>query len=227
VIALPTLQPHRIHQQNNTSVWLVSLALAKREVLMLRSLLGEQERTRAERFRFPRDCRRFIVRRAALRLLLAECLPETASEIRFQVQPNGKPQLAHARDTTVKFNRIRFNTSSSGDYALIAINHSKADHPAVELGIDLEEIRPLPEMFEIAKAEFVPEDVASLISLAKTEQEKSFFQLWTRKEALVKADGGGLDAQLTPDDRNRFCITDITTMPNFRAALAVEKPAVC
>jgi 4'-phosphopantetheinyl transferase len=60
-----------------------------------------------------------------------------------------------------------------------------------KLGVDLEKIRPdfineqIPEHF------FSPQEVAKLRALPVLLQEKAFFRCWTRKEAYLKAKGGG------------------------------------
>jgi 4'-phosphopantetheinyl transferase len=69
--------------------------------------------------------------RSAVRFLLSRYLGIPAAEIRFEYQPNGKPEPAEQQSPR----RLRFNVSHSAGLALIA---ASADH---RLGIDIEKIR--------------------------------------------------------------------------------------
>ena len=70
------------------------------------------------------------------------------------------------------------------------------------IGIDLEQIRPLHDMDHIAERFFCREEAAELMSLAQPERERAFYRCWTRKEAYIKALGGGLSIPL-----DSFCVT--------------------
>ena len=65
-----------------------------------------------------------------------------------------------------------------------------------EIGIDLEQIRPLQDMQDMADRFFSAEEARELRSLAADERERAFFLCWTRKEAYIKAIGDGLSAPL-------------------------------
>lgn len=65
-----------------------------------------------------------------------------------------------------------------------------------EIGIDVERIRPIPEMMNMAKTILSPAETAEWISLPAERREETFFRVWTRKEACVKAVGEGLSAPL-------------------------------
>jgi phosphopantetheine--protein transferase-like protein len=65
-----------------------------------------------------------------------------------------------------------------------------------EVGVDVEQIRPLPDVHEIASRFFCPEEAAELISLPPDQRGQAFFLCWTRKEAYIKAIGDGLSAPL-------------------------------
>jgi 4'-phosphopantetheinyl transferase len=61
-----------------------------------------------------------------------------------------------------------------------------------QIGIDLEKIRPLPEMQRIANRVFCPAEATEIMSLPQGERADAFFRCWTRKEAYVKAIGNGI-----------------------------------
>lgn len=141
--------------------------------------LAPQERSRAERFHFERDRRRYLAARAALRGLLAAHLGTTAGELRFTEGPQGKPRLVDPPD-------CRFNLSHSGDLALIAIGGD------AELGVDLEELAPMPDAVALARLHYTAAEREALECLPPEGRDAGFLRLWTRKEACLKALGTGL-----------------------------------
>ena len=155
-------------------------------VLRLSAWLCEDERRRAARFRFERHRRRYVVARGRLRELLAERLATTPRSIAFVYGVSGKPALAQP------FARSgwRFSVSHCGGLALYAFSRRG------ELGVDLEAVRPLPEADAIAARCFSPREHAAYRGLAPRERLPGFFACWTRKEAFVKALGGGLSLAL-------------------------------
>ncbi|MGH9558287.1 MAG: 4'-phosphopantetheinyl transferase family protein [Bryobacteraceae bacterium] len=150
----------------------------------LKPTLSADERDRASRFRFDPDREAFIAVRGSLRLLLARYLGRSAAGIVFEYGPRGKPHCPNQAD-------IAFNLSSSGGIALFAFARG------CEPGIDLERVRAIPELLDVAKRFFSPGEVAELAALPEDRRERVFFHCWTRQEARVKATGEGL---ATPED---------------------------
>ena len=146
--------------------------------------LGEDERERASRFRFARDRGRFVVRRGALRALLARHLGCAASAIRYSRNQFGKPALAASH--------IRFNVSHSHSIALYAV----AD--GIEVGCDIERVDSALDIQAISERFFAPQEISMLQSLPGHLRHAGFFNCWTRKEAYLKCRGCGLSE---PADR--------------------------
>ncbi|MDQ6708758.1 MAG: 4'-phosphopantetheinyl transferase superfamily protein [Acidobacteriota bacterium] len=160
--------------------------------------LSPDERERAARFRFEHLQRAFTVTRGALRVLLGHYLDTSPGSLHFEYGPNGKPQLAWPV-------RVKFNVSHSGELAVFAFALD------CELGVDIEHIRPMPDMRGIAAQYFCEEEAAELMTLPADLRERAFFLCWTRKEAYIKALGDGLSAPLNgfrvtlrPDEPARF-----------------------
>ena len=82
----------------------------------------------------------------------------------------------------------RFDTgwSHSGDALLLALGES------IQLGVDLEQVRPRPRASELARRFFHADEVRWLEAGAADAMESSFLRLWCAKEALLKAHGQGL-----------------------------------
>ena len=64
------------------------------------------------------------------------------------------------------------------------------------LGVDVEELRAIDDLAAIAKSHFSIAEVAALASVPLPEAATAFLTCWTRKEAFVKALGGGLSINL-------------------------------
>ena len=145
--------------------------------------LSSDERTRAAKFRFDIHRRRFVAARSALREVLGRYLEQAPDSIRFAYGKQGKPFLESGG--------IGFNVSHSGGFALIAVTSG------VEVGVDIERINPERSDEPIARRFFAREEADRLAALPPEERVPSFFRCWTRKEAYIKAVGGGLSVGLS------------------------------
>ena len=106
------------------------------EMRCLRASLSAVETQRAERFRFERHRRRFIVARGRLRQQLAARLGIKPEAVALAYGRNGKPRLLN-RD-------LSFSVSHCDDVALFAFSN------ASEVGVDIEAIRPIRDADAIA-----------------------------------------------------------------------------
>jgi 4'-phosphopantetheinyl transferase len=143
-------------------------------------VLDEAERARAARFRFARDHRRFVVRRATLRRLLAAHSGGPPEALRFEENGFGKPRLPDGP---------HFSASHSGERMMLAI----AD---VEVGADIERIDPDLAWRPLAGGLFETREREALAALPEAAASTAFFHCWARKEAFVKALGLGLSYPL-------------------------------
>ena len=164
-------------------IWAIRTKVPSAVVAECEKCLAPEEVTRAARFGLDRPRHTFIVTRGFLRCLLGKYLAADPRRIPLAYTSKGKPVLA--LDT-----RINFNVTHSSDMAAIALALD------CRVGIDLEEIRPLPGLEDIAKRFFCTEEAAEILSCSERERECSFFRCWTRKEAYIKAVGEGLHIPL-------------------------------
>lgn len=168
--------------QGEIHVWAWSLVADPDTVRELRALLDPEERARADRFVFDRDRVRFTVAHARLRRILSECLSKAADRLVFRAGSHGKPELANDVG-------LRFNLTHSGELALLAISRD------LELGVDVEDIRPLSDD-AIADRFFSEPEVRALRAVAPQSRLAAFYSCWTRKEAVLKGTGMGLSGGL-------------------------------
>jgi phosphopantetheinyl transferase len=144
--------------------------------------LNDEERQRALRYRRRRDGDRFASVRRALRRLLARYLNVAPLEVELELGPNGKPQLSGPLAHT----GLQFNVSHSGDQALLGFRYH------APLGVDLEQERAEVDFDGVARLMFSPSEVDWLGSDNATSKGRPFYQIWSRKEAILKCVGWGL-----------------------------------
>ncbi len=174
--------------QNDVHVWVIDLPACQDEVAAAYQILGDDERNRAEKFRFPADKDRFVIARASLRKILATYLEEDPWKIRFSCSPDGKPVLDGTRSD------LSFNTSRSHEKALVACTRGR------EIGVDVERIRQDLDVEDLAQRFFTAEENKKLRAFPKEERHLAFLRCWTCKEAYVKAIGKGLSIDLAAFD---------------------------
>lgn len=93
------------------------------------------------------------------------------------VAPQGKPAFE---------NGPAFSISHSGDCVMLVVGNGN-------VGADIERIEKRP-CLSLAKRFFAP-DEAQTVAESQTPAE-AFFALWTKKEAVIKADGGGFQSSM-------------------------------
>jgi 4'-phosphopantetheinyl transferase len=215
--------------EGDIQLWTASLDLVGLELGTERSLLSEEELERARRLRFDGDRARFVAGRVWLRLLLAERLEVAVSEIRLQTAAGGKPELAPPLPAW-----LRFSMSRSGSRGLYALARGS------EVGVDLEDRSRVVDVEAVGSRYFSQAERDVVAKLAEDQKQRGFYGIWTRKEAVLKAMGIGLDAPIAaldvtgavaswdparpgvPSTAGRWWVHDLDVAPGYAAALAVE-----
>ena len=224
----PVLEANAVH------VWRATLDAGETYALSAREMLSRDERARADRFLRPEHGRRFTLGRAVLRALIARYVDTTPGSLVFTYNEQKKPSL---KDDFAK-EKLQFNVSNSGGIGLFAFTRNRA------IGVDVEAIEEGLELEKIARRYFSPFEVEQLFGLPENKRVNAFYQCWTRKEAYIKARGGGLaiplnsfDVSLVPGQTPRLLRSDDLAVPlgiwnlrelkpaeHFAGALAVEGP---
>jgi 4'-phosphopantetheinyl transferase len=230
-ISFPPALPSTL-LRGEIQVWMLYGELAPRSLEKLKQILSEDERQRADRFRFDRDRNCSIASRGILRSLLGSYLGCDAREVRFRYSDRGKPELESPSNMD-----LRFNVAHSGDVILWGFTHAR------RIGIDVEKVRLDVDVSEIAERFFSSGERAQLQSVATGEQHEAFFRCWSRKEAYVKATGDGLSLSLDAFDvsisaaqparlletrpnlgeAERWAMHALDVQPGYAAAIVVER----
>lgn len=168
-------------------LWLFSLDQPAWPIDAVEACLDDDERARARRFHFDVHRRRFISGRGQLRLLLARYTDVQAEALSFVYGPQGKPQIVLPDNPGGK---LEFNLSHTEGFGLLGVTRCGA------VGVDIEAVRAMKDAGDVARDNFSPEEVAMWEQLPAADRSDGFFACWTRKEAIVKALGGGLSIAL-------------------------------
>ena len=196
----------QIPRLGETDIHVYCLSLTQPPLIMaqLASTLSIDERQRAGRFHFEVHSSRFIAGRGLLRLLLAHHLHVEPAEINFSYRAAGKPEL-RAADAG-----LHFNLAHCEDCALLAITRLGP------VGVDLERVRDLPDFEELVGRFFSVREATAFARLLPAQKPQAFFNLWTRKEAWLKAVGDGIAQGLDK--------VEVTFLPGETARLLAIPP---
>jgi 4'-phosphopantetheinyl transferase len=160
------------------------LSPATRERLL--GMLSSDERARYARFHFDPDRYTFLVAHALLRAALAELHRCSPLAFEFSVGPHGRPEIALPESAL----SLRFNLSHTRGRVACAFARS------ADIGVDIEHIERKVDLQPLAQRVFSPAEQAGLFALDPVAQRARFFELWTLKEAYIKAIGKGFTAPL-------------------------------
>ena len=173
-----------LRDRREVHVWLVELAASAASVAACYRSLSADEKERVSRFRFEHLKTAFTLSRGILRVLLGSYLGIHPDQVRFAYAPRGKPRLASPGAP------LEFNLAHSGKFAAYAFA------AGCEIGVDIEEVRPLPDQQSIVRQFFSREECEEWLRLDPAARDEAFFLCWTRKEAYIKAVGEGLSMPL-------------------------------
>jgi 4'-phosphopantetheinyl transferase len=182
-------------------LWSICLDQTGSSVNDFASILSKEEYNRANSYISETIRRRYIVSHGFLRIILGSYFSREPQEVHIRYACFGKPYLTDHLDQEI----IQFSMSHSEEQALFAFAQKN------RVGIDLEQIRELPNMEQIVKRYFSARENAEFLQLLPQHRLIGFFNGWTRKEAFVKAIGRGMTFPLRK--------IEVTLSPNIRAEL--------
>jgi 4'-phosphopantetheinyl transferase len=186
---------------SDVHVWAASLHQPSARIASFNETLSPDERQRAAQFTLDLHRHRFIAGRGMLRAILASYLNCAPRDLAFKYEIRGKPLLAQPFDA----HKISFNLAHCEDLALFAVAKD------VHLGIDVEKVRAMKDAEGIAARFFSARESSGLNALPEDQKPQAFFNLWTRKEAILKATGAGIAGSM-----NRV---EVSFLPDEPAAL--------
>ncbi|PWU21618.1 MAG: 4'-phosphopantetheinyl transferase [Verrucomicrobia bacterium] len=223
---------------HDAHIWVAGLDLTGEVPSRLRETLSRAELQQVARFHFDKLRDRFVAAHGILRVILSRYLRDNTwgKALEFKIGPYGKPALAgsYARCG------LQFNLSHSDDLMLLAVTRAGA------IGVDIERIRPMEDATDLVERFFSPRENSAFRKLPAAQQPDAFFNLWTRKEAWLKATGEGIGSLLNrvevsfyPEAEARllrlprghaspakWTMRELSPASGYAAAVAIEAPNV-
>ena len=158
-----------------------------------REIVSEEEQARMSQFQFEHSRFQYLITRAATRTILSYYCNSTEPRAwEFGKNRYGKPFVVNYPVDIP----IQFNISHSNKLVVLAITREQ------DIGVDVEYSPKDDCPFDIAYKYFSTREVSEMNSLTVEEKIVRFYQLWTLKEAYIKAKGIGLSLPL-----NKFYFT--------------------
>jgi 4'-phosphopantetheinyl transferase len=152
--------------------------------------LPDDEQERARRYLRQEDRDRFVVGRTLIRRLCGAYLRLEPRAVPLRQSSLGKPYVAQEGSTGQ--HRLEFNVSHSGNCVILAWSDGRP------VGVDVEAVERFchSSFTEIAGSAFSPDECAALASVKPEDSAATFYRIWVRKEAILKAEGCGIGGAL-------------------------------
>lgn len=167
----------------DVSIWYCNTDLLDYDAISAADLhLSINEKDRRDRFRFETDQRDFTVAHDLLRQTLSFYSDLPPSDWQFSIDAHGKPSID---SNDPKLRELSFSLSHTQGFVACAVT-TKAP-----VGIDVERIDQSLPAQEIADRYFSEGEAQQLRDCSKDRRAVRFTELWTLKEAFLKAVGTG------------------------------------
>lgn len=172
---------------NDVHIWVThsEKLLGKSSQDRCHDLLCEHERDRYNRFVFEKDRHIYLVAHAQVRSLLSFYSDVNPADWRFVLNRYGRPSISEQHNTV-----LHFNLSHTDGLIVSAFARQE------EIGIDVENTSLRDSILDIAGTVFARSELDDLNRLPAAMQRQRFFEIWTLKEAYIKAKGMGLSLAL-------------------------------
>ncbi len=205
-------------------VWLVPADVPPSAAARYQAVLDDGELARAAAHQDPSDQQRFAVAHGALRILAGRELGVPPSVLCWTAGPHGKPAL------TSPWDGLHTSLSHSGGMVAVAVSTGRA------VGVDVQELTPGLDLDRLSARFFPPGEARYVAAGSGSTRADRFALLWARKEAVVKAAGSRLWANLPTAVRDRvvvrlaeppgpYRVADVPAPPGFRSAVALAGAA--
>jgi len=197
-------------------------------LLYLKDILSIEEQERCERFYFEKDKMIFIISHGLLRILLSKYLNENLNNICFSTNNHGKLELKK-----LEHQHLKFNLAHSENLILLGFVLNE------NIGVDIELVKNFNFSEKLLDFYLTEIEKNEIIKIPKNKMNQVLFNIWTCKEAYVKAKGKGLKMDLkdfsvsvkskkTPElilpneEEIRWNIKDISEKNHYSATVVVS-----
>jgi 4'-phosphopantetheinyl transferase len=178
-------QGHTGLELNVVHLWGIELDGSPRCLKRCAQWLDTEERGRVARLIREEDRQHYMLAHGGLRAVLSRYLEIGPDVVELYRSEAGKPSLTRELRGQPA---ITFNMSHAQGRALIAVSKGQ------EVGVDLERIRSDVEVAKLSERYFAPSEHATIMQSTEEQRAARFFRYWVSKEAVLKAQGLGLQA---------------------------------
>ena len=148
------------------------------------AILCAQEKTRADGLRTEARRREYVCARVLQRRALSLHAEVDPAEWRFAAGAGGRPEIIAPSRATA----LRFNLSHTAGLVACAVAWG------LSVGIDVEHLGSVEDIDVTAHHVFAPAEAAEVRALPEAERASRLLEIWTLKEACLKAIGTGFAA---------------------------------
>jgi 4'-phosphopantetheinyl transferase len=170
--------------QPTVGVFVASLSESREDVETALALCSDEERARAERFRQADDRARFALARGMLRRWCGMRLSCDPAGVTLATTAAGK--------VIVPGTPFAVSIAHGGDIVMMAAGTEGSG----AIGVDVEPLVAERPFVQLAAEAFSSEECAALEAAVESERMSTFYTIWVRKEAALKAEGVGLSGPL-------------------------------
>ncbi len=213
---------------NKALIFTAFIPAMHQDLAELWELLSDQEKMQARKFINDYLKDRYVIAHGLLRHLLSFYVAVAPRDIQYRTNQFGKPFLMNGSDNSNS--RVQFNMSHSKDYAayIIALDY--------QVGIDIEWQDKDIKLQEISELVLSPLEVMLFNQLNSRGKFRAFYDIWTKKEAIIKAVGQGLSYPITTIEiihlignntifyetkGNTFYISGLLSLKHYAGAVAI------
>lgn len=225
--------------RGNTTIWCIS---TPSDICLAQAVtrLPTHEQQRSASFKNTRHGNWWAYVHLVMRNILGKYIGCDGSDLTFQYSSNNKPSLALVHEP-----KLFFNLTHCSDIALLAVNDCG------ELGVDVENIKRLSDMRLVVKHFFSKAEQQYFAQLHGDKKVDVFYEIWTQKESVIKANGGGLSLPLDAFDvvgtttknwtsiqprgdqfglteyaTRALCLSELGLAKTHKAAISVDKKTI-
>ena len=192
-----------------TEVYLMKLFESSSDVYMkMLDLVCEEKRSKLANIKISENQLQSLTAGVLLRVVLCTYFGFINENIVFERETNGKPYL--------KNKSVHFNISHSESLVAVAVSDR-------DVGVDLEKTCEVnPKLTD----RYFTENEKKYINVKSPDWQTRFFEVWTKKEAILKKSGLGLRVKLNELETDECNTVKTFKLDGFVLSVCSEDPNI-
>ncbi|MFS0915991.1 4'-phosphopantetheinyl transferase family protein [Brevibacillus sp. 179-C 1.1 NHS] len=188
-------------------------------------LLDPEEMTTFQRYRVPFKKVEFLTGRVLIKELLGRVLRIPAERVRLRKNDYGKLFVHHALLPPEYQRAISFNLSHTDGMVVCVLALEE------EAGIDVEKIAG--DHLNVMPQVFTPAEIDYVEAMDRPDRkQEAFYRIWTRKEAVMKAEGMGFSLpplsfsvplMEQPEEDETYSFDTFQPLRSYLVSVAIKK----